>query len=138
VEWQTTGIEVTIKETHPEPGLRRQTGIIRNVLVSTLKSTFLICILMMSARITHLYYFLSQVGSCAVYLLKEERVVNVGPEHLVPNPAKIHDRVKVISGEFRENTGTLVSLDGQDGVVEIDGDVKLLPLSFLAKMAGGD
>jgi len=32
-EWQTTGIEVAIKDSHPEPGLRRQHGIIRNVLV---------------------------------------------------------------------------------------------------------
>ena len=69
--------------------------------------------------------------------MKEERVVNVGPEHLVPNPPRVKDRVKVISGEFRENTGVLASVDGPDGVVGMDGDgdVKLLPLSFLAKMS---
>jgi hypothetical protein len=33
-EWHTTGIEVSIKESHPEAGLRRQIGIIRNINVS--------------------------------------------------------------------------------------------------------
>lgn len=34
-EWHTTDIEVTIKEIHPESGLRRQNGVIRNVLVTS-------------------------------------------------------------------------------------------------------
>ena len=39
MEWQA-GIEVTIKESHPEPGLRRQVGIIRNVLVGILTNKY--------------------------------------------------------------------------------------------------
>lgn len=60
-EWQTTGIEVVIRETHPEPGLRRQSGVIRNVLV----------------------------GTCAVFLFQEERTVNVHSDQLVPVVPKV-------------------------------------------------
>jgi len=111
-EWQTTGIEVSIRDTHPEPGLRRQHGIIRNVVV----------------------------GSCAVYLLKEERVVNIQTDHLQLVIPKVGDRVKVISGDNRELAGVMRSIDGLEGVVEMDhgdGDVRLLALTSLAKMTLG-
>ncbi len=62
-------------------------------------------------------------------------MVNIAPDHLFPVAPKVGDRVKVISGEFREMYGNLASVEGNDGIVEIDGDVKLLPLSFIAKMA---
>ncbi|CAL8108608.1 unnamed protein product [Orchesella dallaii] len=105
-EWQTTGIEVTIKESHPEPGLRRQNGVIRNVLV----------------------------GTCAVFLVQEERTVNVQSDQLVAIIPKTGDRVKVIAGELREAFGYLKSVDGSDGVVDIHGDIKFFPLSFLARL----
>jgi len=53
----SNGIEVVVKETIPEPGLRRQVGEIRNVLM----------------------------GSCAVYLIQEERTVNIPSEYLLPS-----------------------------------------------------
>jgi transcription elongation factor SPT5 len=107
-EWQTTGIEVSIKESLPDPGLRRQIGIIRNVLV----------------------------GTCALFLIQEERTVNVPSEHLALVIPRTGDRVKVISGEYREQVGKLASVDGSDGVVDLDNhDIKLFPLASLAKLA---
>ncbi|CAG7818798.1 unnamed protein product, partial [Allacma fusca] len=69
MEWHATGIEVIIKESHPEPGLRAQIGIIRNVLANT----------------------------CAVFLLQEERTVNIQPDQLKPVVPKPGERVKVIA-----------------------------------------
>ena len=39
-------------------------------------------------------------------------------------------------GEDRESTGTLLSIDSQEGVVKLDqsGDVKMLQLKYLCKM----
>jgi hypothetical protein len=42
-----------------------------------------------------------------VYLLKEERVVNIQVDHLQVVTPKVGDRVKVISGENRELTGMM-------------------------------
>lgn len=76
------------------------------------------------------------MGSCAVYLLKEERVVNIQTDLLQVMTPKVGDRVKVISGDNRELTGMMRSIDGSEGVVEMDGDgdVRLLALTSLAKM----
>ncbi|MPC98932.1 Transcription elongation factor SPT5 [Portunus trituberculatus] len=69
-DWQTTDIEVRIRETHDDSGLIGQTGVIRGV----------------------------SGGMCSVFLPEEERVVNILGEHLEPvTPAQL-DRVKVSSG----------------------------------------
>ena len=40
------------------------------------------------------------------------------------------------AGEDRESTGSLLSIDSQEGVVKLDqtGDVKMLQLKYLCKM----
>lgn len=44
----------------------------------------------------------------------------------------------MIYGEDREATGTLLSIDDREGVVQLDGnhnkDIKLIQLKFLCKM----
>lgn len=55
-EWQTTDIEVRIKPTHDDVDLIGQTGIIRGI----------------------------SGGMCSVFLLQEDRVVNILSEHLEP------------------------------------------------------
>lgn len=44
------------------------------------------------------------------------------------------------SGEDRESTGSLLSIDSQEGVVKLDqtGDVKMLQLKYLCKMKSSD
>lgn len=106
-DWQTTDIVVRIKETHDDSGLIDQTGVIRGV----------------------------SGGMCSVFLPEEERVVNILGEHLEPVTPAQGDRVKVIFGEEREQTGNLLSIDHSEGVVKLDhADVKMLQLRYLCKM----
>lgn len=106
-DWQTTDIVVKIKVTHDDSGLIGQTGVIRGV----------------------------SGGMCSVFLPEEERVVNILGEHLEPVDPDQGDRVKVIFGEEREQTGNLLSIDHSEGVVKLDhADVKMLQLRYLCKM----
>ncbi|XP_046987782.1 transcription elongation factor SPT5 [Schistocerca americana] len=106
-EWHTTDIEVRIKDTHEDTGLSGQTGIITGI----------------------------SGGMCSVFLLQEDRTVNILAEHLEPVLPQQGDRVKVILGEEREAVGKLISIDNQDGVVKVEsGDVKMLQLRFLCKL----
>jgi len=69
--------------------------------------------------------------------LDEDRVVNILSEHLEPVQPKANERVKVVFGEDRESTGVLLSIDGTEGVVKIDGrdgDIRLLNMRYLCKM----
>lgn len=132
VEWQTNDIEVRIRHTHDDEDLINQTGIIRG----------------------------TSGGMSSVFLLKEDRVVNIVSEHLepvIPQPGDkviskififcifcsfcVHSnfskQVKVIFGEDREATGELLSIDNNEGVVKMDsreGDIRLLHLRYLCKM----
>ncbi|KAK4336972.1 hypothetical protein RND71_043422 [Anisodus tanguticus] len=109
VEWQTSDIEVRIRYTHDDEDLVNQTGIIRG----------------------------TSGGMSSVFLLKEDRVVNIVSEHLEPVQPRSGDRVKVIFGEDRECTGELLSIDNGEGVVKMDGkegDIRLLHLRYLCKM----
>lgn len=106
-DWQTTEIEVCIRETHDDPGLIGQIGVIRGV----------------------------SGGHCSVFLPEEERVVNIVGEHLEPVVPTQGDKVKVIFGEEREQTGSLLSIDRNEGVVKLDlGEVRLFQLKYLCKM----
>lgn len=106
-DWQTSDIEVRIKETHDDSGLIGQIGEIRGV----------------------------SGGMCSVFLPEEERVVNILGAHLEPVTPAQGDRVKVIFGEEREQTGNLLSIDHNEGVVKLDhADVKMLQLRYLCKM----
>jgi len=50
-------------------------------------------------------------------------------------PAK-KDKIKIIRGEFKGYTGSLIGIDGADGIVkmEVNLDIKILHLDFLAKL----
>jgi len=64
--------------------------------------------------------------------------VNIQVDHLQVVTPKVGDRVKVINGENRELAGIMRSIDGSEGVVEMDhgeGDLRLLALNSLAKMS---
>jgi transcription elongation factor SPT5 len=69
VDWQTPDIEVRIREVHDDDDLIGQTGIIRGI----------------------------SGGMCAVFLLKEDRVVNILSEHLEPVMPKQGDKVRLSS-----------------------------------------
>ena len=46
-------------------------------------------------------------------------------------------QAKVILGEEREATGTLLSIDGVEGVIKLDGgdiNIKMLHIRFICKM----
>lgn len=49
----------------------------------------------------------------------EDRTVNILQEHLEPVVPQQRDQVKVILGEDRESMGQLLSIDTQEGVVEL-------------------
>ena len=121
---------MTIRDTHDDTGLCGQVGIIRGVTP----------------------------GMCSVFLPDEDRTVSIAAEHLQPVQPSRGDRVKVImgksyfkkdafeqvvecfdfifTGEDRDSTGSLLSIDSQEGVVKLDqnGDVKMLQLKFLCKL----
>ena len=106
-EWHTVDIEVRIKDSHQDPALAGQQGIIRGI----------------------------SGGMCAVFLPAEDRVVNLVCEQLEPVVPTRGDRVKVILGEDREAVGTLISIDNQEGVVQMTtGELGMLHLRFLCKM----
>ncbi|ESP00239.1 hypothetical protein LOTGIDRAFT_225963 [Lottia gigantea] len=107
-DWHTTDIEIKIKETHDDPNLIYQTGVIRGV----------------------------SGGNCSVFIPDEDKVVNVACEHLEPIRPEKHDKTKVILGDERETTGTLLSIDGVEGVIKTqDGQIKMLPIIYLCKMS---
>ncbi|XP_046743130.1 transcription elongation factor SPT5 [Diprion similis] len=106
-EWHTTDIEVRIRDTHQDPALAGQQGVIRGI----------------------------SGGMCAVFLPAEDRVVNLLCEQLEPVVPSRGDQVKVVVGEDREAVGILLSIDNQEGVVKLSTDaVKMLHLRFLCKM----
>jgi len=107
-DWYSPDIEVLVKDTHDDPGLIGQVGVVRGVTP----------------------------GMCSVFLPDEDRTVNIPAEHLSPVQPVRGDRVKVIMGEDRDLTGILLSIDSQEGVVKLDqtGDVKMLQLKYLSKM----
>ena len=106
-DWQTPDIVVRIRDSHDDSGLSGQTGVIRSITG----------------------------GNCAVFLPEEERVVNINGEHLEPVVPAPGNKVKVIFGEDREQVGQLLSIDNQEGVVNMEhSDVKMLNLRYLCKL----
>ncbi|XP_015121054.1 transcription elongation factor SPT5 [Diachasma alloeum] len=106
-EWHTVDIEVRIRDSHQDPALAGQQGVIRGI----------------------------SGGMCAVFLPAEDRVVNLVCEQLEPVVPTHGDRVKVVLGEEREAVGTLLSIDTQEGVVKLTtGELKMLQLRYLCKM----
>ncbi|KAK2179528.1 hypothetical protein NP493_486g02048 [Ridgeia piscesae] len=107
VEWIATEIEVKIKETHDDASLIHHIGVIRSI----------------------------SGGMCTLYIPEEDKVVSVASEHLEPVVPQKGNRVKVIVGEERECTGSLLSIDGNEGVVKLDrGKIQMLQLTYLCRM----
>ena len=109
IEWHTIDIEVRIKPSHEDSDLANQTGIIRS----------------------------TSGGMCSVFLPSEDRVVTIHSEHLEPVTPAAGEKIKVIGGDqYREATGTLLSIDGVEGVVQLDDGqgVKLINISHLCRM----
>ncbi|XP_013417126.1 transcription elongation factor SPT5 [Lingula anatina] len=106
-DWHTTDIETRIKDTHDDPNLIHQIGVIRGI----------------------------SAGMCSLFLPEDEKVITVSCEQLEPVVPTKGDRVKVIIGEEREACGQLLSIDGMEGVVKTDhGDLKMLQMRCLCKM----
>lgn len=66
-------------------------------------------------------------------------MVNLVADQLEPVVPSRGDRVKVIFGDDREAVGTLLSIDNQEGVVQLtNGQVKMLQLRYLCRIASTD
>jgi transcription elongation factor SPT5 len=66
-----------------------------------------------------------------------EPLIKVRREEIeVVRPAK-KDRLVIIKGELRGHTGTLIGIDGTDGIVKMttNSDIKILDLKSCAKLA---
>ncbi|CAG9857576.1 unnamed protein product [Phyllotreta striolata] len=109
-DWHTVDIEVRIRDSHDDPGLVGQTGVIRSI----------------------------SGAMCTVFLPAEDRVVNIMSHHLDPVRPQRGDLFKVIIGEEREQTGELLSIDLHEGVVKFKNDITMLPLQNLCKMRPPD
>lgn len=112
-EWHTTDIEVRIKPSHEDSDLANQTGVIRGISGSHI----------------------------SIFLPSEERTVNIAAQHLEPVIPTPGDRVKVIYGDqFRESVGSLLSIDGLEGVVQLDvtdegaAGIRLININHLCRM----
>uniref|UniRef100_A0A0B7ANQ2 Transcription elongation factor SPT5 n=1 Tax=Arion vulgaris TaxID=1028688 RepID=A0A0B7ANQ2_9EUPU len=112
-DWHTTDIVVKVKATHESEQLVYQTGIIKSI----------------------------NGVMCALHLIEDEKTVSVSCEHLEPVLPEKGDKAKVIIGDKRESTGTLISEDGDDGVFKLDTidietktDILMLPKHYLCKL----
>ncbi|XP_031557165.1 transcription elongation factor SPT5-like [Actinia tenebrosa] len=108
-EWVTTDIEVRINMNHEDPQLLDNTGVVRNV----------------------------NGNICTVYLFDEKRDISIPASNIDSvEPSKL-EKVKVITGDDRECTGTLINIDNDDGIIKMDKteQLKILPLKYLAKIA---
>lgn len=108
-DWHTTDIIVKVKETHTDERLILQSGVIRNI----------------------------SGGMCVVYLTEEDKIENIPCEHLEPVQPEKGDKAKVIAGDEREATGSLISMEGNDGIFKCqeNDSILMVPLNTLAKMA---
>lgn len=72
---------------------------------------------------------------CSVFLSSKDKVITIDGHHLEPVVPSTNELVKVIHGKFRESIGTMVSIDGQEGVVKFDGAaIEMCELRHLCKM----
>lgn len=78
-------------------------------------------------------------STCAVLMLDEKELITVPGDYLsAVGPGK-RDKIKFIHGKLAGQTGQLLGLDGNDGIVKMDNDaldIRVVPLGQLAKLAG--
>lgn len=71
---------------------------------------------------------------CMIYVEDEEQEIPVHYDHLEPVIPSINDQVFVLCGHEKGSTGTLINIDGQEGLVQLGPDsVQMLQLKFLCK-----
>lgn len=108
-EWQTPDLVVSIKPSGNKNSLAGQIGYITSV----------------SGNVTN------------VFLPQEDRCVSVPSNELQPvPPEQSHDRYRVIDGDHRDQTGTIISIDGPECVCKPDGpeNIKFISMKNLCKL----
>jgi len=77
-------------------------------------------------------------GGSSVSVLIGGETVNVAIGELERVPPGKKDQVKVVTGQLAGETGTLIGIDGEDGIVKMDAntDIKILDLESLCKLLG--
>eukprot|EP00054_Salpingoeca_dolichothecata_P010528 m.58744 g.58744 ORF g.58744 m.58744 type:complete len:1162 (-) comp19039_c0_seq2:55-3540(-) len=73
--------------------------------------------------------------TCDVILNKDQSRVTVDCDKLVPVPPSKTEHVLILSGEYQGNTGTLLNIDGSDGIIKLDGGQNLLKIFQLSTVA---
>lgn len=73
-------------------------------------------------------------GSCSVFLPQEDRVMSLPFSQLEPVMPNIQDQFKLIYGDDREATGILLTLNGKDATVMINGEKRFVPANYICKM----
>jgi transcription elongation factor SPT5 len=75
-------------------------------------------------------------GRASIHLTNGDAVM-LGEDSLKPVVPQKRDGFKVLKGEYRGNIGHLLSIDGDEGVVKIEGndEILMLHLDSLAKLA---
>lgn len=74
-------------------------------------------------------------ATCSVYLPEEERVVTIENDNLEPIMPKSNDYVKVLCGSYRDRMGTMMAIEGSEGVVVMPDEKNpiLIPLLHLCR-----
>jgi len=74
--------------------------------------------------------------TCSVWIISADQTISVGCEDLKPVQPQKNHKVKVLHGDDIGQTGELISIDGNDGIVRMDQDkqLKILQLKFLGKI----
>lgn len=63
-------------------------------------------------------------------------MVTALPNEIEVIPPRKADKIKIMGGAHRGDTGKLIGIDGTDGIVKVDDtlDVKILDMVILAKL----
>ncbi|CAB0029460.1 unnamed protein product [Trichogramma brassicae] len=106
-DWPSVDLEVRVRDDYSDEGLAGQQGYITTIT---------------DAMVT-------------MYLPFKDKSVNMYYDAIEPVVPSINDRIRVILGEDRDSTGTLLAIDNQEGVFKSSsGEVKMLNLRFLCKL----
>ncbi|KAF7639746.1 Transcription elongation factor SPT5 [Meloidogyne graminicola] len=71
---------------------------------------------------------------CVVCFNEEEEGYDIGFEFLLPKKPAEGDMAKVIYGNHKGTKGTMISVEGDEGVMQSTGGVRLFPLQILCKV----
>ncbi|XP_062504136.1 transcription elongation factor SPT5-like [Corticium candelabrum] len=108
-EWMQQDVEVQVTDAYENPEYANQLGVVKNV----------------------------SGGMCAIYLYEEEQDVTLPVDCLGRVAPAKQDKVKVVGGNCdRGCIGSLINIDGEDGIVKITAteQLRILPLQYLAKI----